>query len=51
MITNCVFIQIVDELGGDIPDTAAGLMKHIPGVGQYTAGAIASIAYSQVGTT
>lgn len=31
-----------------MPRTAESLLKHLPGVGRYTAGAIASIAYGQV---
>ncbi len=38
--------QIVDENGGRIPDTAEQLLK-LPGVGRYTAGAIASIAFGK----
>lgn len=37
------------EFGGKMPKTAETLLKHLPGVGRYTAGAIASIAYGQVG--
>lgn len=37
--------QVVAE-GGRIPDTAAGLMR-LPGIGRYTAGAIASIAFDE----
>jgi A/G-specific adenine glycosylase len=36
--------MIVQEYGGRFPDTRAGLLK-LPGVGLYTAGAIASICY------
>ncbi len=36
--------QIVAEHGGDFPRTAAGL-RGLPGIGRYTAGAIASIAF------
>ena len=36
--------MIVDEFAGEVPSTATDLLK-LPGVGQYTAGAIASIAY------
>jgi A/G-specific adenine glycosylase len=36
--------QIVCEYGGRFPDDAAKLQK-LPGIGRYTAGAIASIAY------
>ena len=35
---------IVSEYGGEFPETAAKLMK-LPGIGAYTAGAIASIAF------
>ena len=34
-------------LGGDIPNNASDLLKELPGVGRYTAGAIASIAFGQ----
>lgn len=37
---------VVDELGGKMPDTPEGLQK-IPGVGPYSAGAIASIAFAR----
>jgi A/G-specific adenine glycosylase len=37
---------VFSELGGAIPRTAEGLRK-LPGVGRYTASAIASIAYSE----
>ncbi|MFT7579796.1 MAG: A/G-specific adenine glycosylase, partial [Myxococcota bacterium] len=37
---------VADELGGVLPDTAAGLQR-LPGVGRYTAAAIASIAYGE----
>jgi A/G-specific adenine glycosylase len=36
--------QIVRQHGGMLPDTAAGLQT-LPGIGRYTAGAIASIAF------
>ena len=36
------------ELNGQIPNTADALIKQLPGVGRYTAGAIASIAFGQV---
>jgi A/G-specific adenine glycosylase len=39
--------QIVAEHGGKIPQSAADLLK-LPGIGQYTAGAIASIAFGRV---
>ena len=35
---------MVTELGGEVPDTYEALLR-LPGVGPYTAGAIASIAY------
>lgn len=35
---------VADELGGRFPDTVEGLMA-LPGVGRYSAGAIASIAF------
>jgi A/G-specific adenine glycosylase len=37
---------VVHELGGQVPGTVAGLLK-LPGVGRYTAGAIASLAFGQ----
>lgn len=37
---------IVDQYGGRIPDTVDALLK-LPGVGRYTAGAIASIAFGR----
>ena len=37
---------IVDAYGGELPETANDLKK-LPGIGDYTAGAIASIAYGQ----
>lgn len=37
---------IVNEHGGRLPDTVPALLK-LPGIGRYTAGAIASIAYGQ----
>ena len=37
---------IVNEFGGELPADAA-LLRKLPGVGDYTAGAIASIAYGQ----
>ncbi|XP_052777935.1 adenine DNA glycosylase-like [Mya arenaria] len=39
--------KVVDELDGEMPKDADSLLKHLPGVGKYTAGAIASIAYNQ----
>jgi len=38
--------EVVDNLDGQIPDSAKGLKK-LPGIGPYTAGAIASIAYGE----
>lgn len=39
-------IQVVAENGGTLPRTAAGLLE-LPGIGRYTANAIASIAYGE----
>lgn len=36
-----------DQLGGEVPTTVEGL-RELPGIGEYTAGAIASIAYGTV---
>ena len=41
-------MQVMNELDGQIPDNAEGLIKQLPGVGRYTAGAVASIAFRQV---
>jgi len=38
--------KIVNDFGGNIPDTVEQLLE-LPGVGRYTAGAIASIAFSR----
>ena len=38
----------MEELSGIIPSDAAALMKELPGVGRYTAAAIASIAFGEV---
>ncbi|MGL4514052.1 MAG: A/G-specific adenine glycosylase [Lacipirellulaceae bacterium] len=38
--------RVVDEHGGEFPDTVEGL-RTLPGIGRYTAGAIASIAFDQ----
>ena len=38
----------MSNLGGIVPDTAERLEAEIPGIGPYTAGAIASIAFKQV---
>ena len=40
--------KIVDELDGQMPRSSEDLLKKLPGVGRYTAGAIASIAYGEV---
>ncbi|XP_060235744.1 adenine DNA glycosylase isoform X2 [Meriones unguiculatus] len=40
--------KVVEELGGHMPHTAETLQQLLPGVGRYTAGAIASIAFGQV---
>ncbi|XP_004699745.1 adenine DNA glycosylase [Echinops telfairi] len=40
-------IEVVEELGGHVPRTAETLQQLLPGVGRYTAGAIASIAFGQ----
>jgi A/G-specific adenine glycosylase len=37
---------VVDEHGGGLPDTAEGL-RALPGIGRYTAGAVASIAFDR----
>ena len=37
---------VVSEFGGELPDDAA-LLRKLPGIGDYTAGAIASIAYGK----
>ncbi|XP_066232238.1 adenine DNA glycosylase isoform X2 [Saccopteryx leptura] len=39
--------KVVEELGGRMPRTAESLQRLLPGVGRYTAGAIASIAFGQ----
>ncbi|NXX84470.1 MUTYH glycosylase, partial [Urocolius indicus] len=39
--------KVVSELSGHMPRRAEALQKLLPGVGRYTAGAIASIAYGQ----
>ncbi|WP_108649338.1 A/G-specific adenine glycosylase [Dongshaea marina] len=39
---------VIDELGGEFPDTVDGMLK-IPGVGRYTAGALISFAYNRPG--
>ncbi|KAJ7410060.1 mutY DNA glycosylase [Willisornis vidua] len=40
-------LEVVSELAGHMPRTAEDLQKLLPGVGRYTAGAIASISYGQ----
>ncbi|KAJ6659537.1 hypothetical protein lerEdw1_018772 [Lerista edwardsae] len=40
--------KIMSEMSGHMPQTAEDLQKLLPGVGKYTAGAIASIAFGQV---
>ncbi|GFO35963.1 adenine DNA glycosylase, partial [Plakobranchus ocellatus] len=40
--------KVVSELKGEMPKTAGDLEKKLPGVGRYTAGAIASIAFGEV---
>ena len=39
-------VQLVEQYGGRLPETAEEL-RRLPGIGDYTAGAIASIAYGQ----
>ncbi|XP_072853647.2 adenine DNA glycosylase isoform X2 [Pogona vitticeps] len=41
-------IPVVSQMAGHLPRTAEELQKLLPGVGKYTAGAIASIAFGQV---
>ncbi|MBK9124198.1 MAG: A/G-specific adenine glycosylase [Chloroflexi bacterium] len=38
--------QVANDLGGVFPDTVEGLLE-LPGIGKYTAGAIASIAFGR----
>ncbi|XP_044298095.1 adenine DNA glycosylase isoform X2 [Varanus komodoensis] len=40
--------KLVSQMAGRMPRTAEELQKLLPGVGKYTAGAIASIAFGQV---
>nr|XP_020638957.1 adenine DNA glycosylase isoform X3 [Pogona vitticeps] len=40
--------KVVSQMAGHLPRTAEELQKLLPGVGKYTAGAIASIAFGQV---
>lgn len=42
--------QVVSQLQGEMPRTVEALLKQLPGVGRYTAGAVGSIALGQVGT-
>lgn len=39
--------KVVNELDGLLPDNAKDLQSEIPGVGRYTAGAVASIVFGQ----
>ncbi|KAL9983249.1 hypothetical protein ACROYT_G005395 [Oculina patagonica] len=39
--------KVVEEMSGNMPANAAELLKQLPGVGRYTAGAIASIAFGE----
>lgn len=39
--------KVVESFNGILPDNAKDLQDHIPGVGRYTAGAVASIVYGQ----
>lgn len=41
-------LQVVSELGGEMPRTVEALLKQLPGVGRYTAAAVGSIALGQV---
>lgn len=41
--------QVVSQLDGQMPRTVDALLKQLPGVGRYTAGAVGSIALGQVG--
>ena len=41
----------MNELKSEMPKNAIALQKELPGVGRYTAGAIASIAYGEVRTS
>ncbi|XP_076857400.1 uncharacterized protein LOC143511708 [Brachyhypopomus gauderio] len=40
--------KVVSELGGEMPRTTLELLKQLPGVGRYTAGAVGSIALGLV---
>lgn len=37
----------MEQYGGRLPDNAKDLEANIPGIGRYSAGAIASIAYGE----
>ncbi|XP_053394319.1 adenine DNA glycosylase-like isoform X2 [Mercenaria mercenaria] len=39
--------KVAEDLNGEMPKDAESLLKQLPGVGKYTAGAIASIAYNE----
>jgi adenine-specific DNA glycosylase len=39
--------KVVKKFKGRLPADAKGLEEHIPGIGRYSAGAIASIAYGE----
>lgn len=39
---------VMNDLDGKVPTTSADLLKHLPGVGKYTACAIASICSGEV---
>ncbi|KAI9313221.1 DNA glycosylase [Dichotomocladium elegans] len=39
--------KVVEMFDGILPDNAKDLQQHIPGVGRYTAGAVASIVFNQ----
>ncbi|KAI8148757.1 DNA glycosylase [Fennellomyces sp. T-0311] len=40
--------KVVREFDGSLPSNAEDLQRYIPGVGRYTAGAVASIVFNQV---
>ncbi|XP_028857009.1 adenine DNA glycosylase isoform X2 [Denticeps clupeoides] len=40
--------KVVSQFGGKMPNTTDALLKQLPGVGRYTAGAVGSIALGQV---
>ena len=39
--------KVVEEMDGNVPQTAEQLQKKLPGVGPYTAAAIGSIAFNE----